>query len=74
MTTAEKRMFVLFDGRARSGDTDDAAVLDTADSEAGAKSCKGDWPKDSIWYEYRPSDSGKENEWTEVGPRYDIAC
>ena len=70
---SEPKMFVLFDARARSGDTDDAAVLDTAESESEAKSCRGDWPTDSIWYEYKPK-PGKDNEWDEVGARYDIKC
>ena len=50
---AMAKMFILYDGRARmSGETDDAAVLDTADSEKEARSRRGDWPEDSIWCEY----------------------
>jgi hypothetical protein len=47
-------MFVLYDGRAKTGDTDDASVLDTADTEAEAR-CAGRtaWQDyDAIWYEY----------------------
>jgi len=67
------RLFVLFDARARSGDTDAAVVLDTAESEREARSRQGAWPKDSIWYEYKPI-PGKKDEVEEVGARYDIKC
>ena len=67
----EARIFVLFDARARSGDTDEAAVLDTAESEQEARSCKGDYPEDSIWFEYEPIE-GEKDQWQEIGARYDI--
>jgi hypothetical protein len=46
--------FILFDGRALSGDTDDAAVLEVVETEeqarqAGATSWKGYY---AVWYEY----------------------
>lgn len=48
------KSFILFDGRAKSGDSSDATVLDTADTEEEAiESGKVDWRKyDAIWYEF----------------------
>lgn len=62
--------FILFDGRARvTGDTDDAIVMVVADSLEEARSYKGSYGEDSIWFEYKfVSDDHAE----EVGPRYDI--
>ena len=53
--------FILYDGRARGGETDDAAVLDTADTEKEARHLgKTGWKDhDAIWYQ-------KGN------PRYDL--
>jgi len=49
--------FVLFDGRARSGDTDDAQVIDTANTEREAKRITREnmsviWMTDAVWYQY----------------------
>lgn len=46
--------FILWDGRAKGGDTDDASVVDTADTEqeareAGLTQWRG---YDAIWFEY----------------------
>lgn len=47
------KVFVLFDGRAKLGDTDDATVLVTADSEEEARKDGRHWAGyDAIWYEY----------------------
>jgi len=48
------KKFILFDGRAKSGDTDDASVMDTADSEQearrnGARFWSG---ADAVWFEH----------------------
>ncbi len=55
-------MFILYDGRAKlpvEGSTDDATVLDTADSESEARhEGRTTWKNhDAIWYEY--DDDGK---------------
>ncbi len=73
MTTpkqASPKLFVLYDSRARSGDASDASVFDTADSIEEAKALRGDYAKDSIWFEYDIDEDGKTliNE----RPRYDI--
>jgi hypothetical protein len=60
-----QKLFVLYDERAKSGDVDDAAVLDTSTSEPN--SC-GDY--DAIWYEYT---IGTDGVTAENGiPRWDI--
>jgi hypothetical protein len=47
------KCFVLYDGRAKSGDTDDASVLITAHSEQEARKDGREWSGyDAIWYEY----------------------
>ena len=47
------KCFVLYDERARSGDTDDAIVLVSASSEAGAREDSKHWRgQNAIWYEY----------------------
>ena len=47
------KCFVLHDGRAKSGDTDDASVLITAHSEQEARKDGRGWSGyDAIWYEY----------------------
>ncbi len=70
---ATRKMFILYDGRARfSGETDDATVLDTADNEKEARSCRGDWPEDSIWCEYDVAADGKTL--TNEQFRFDIKC
>lgn len=67
--TRPQHQFLLYDGRARSGDTDDAIVLDTATSEKEcrrvSRSHRGE---DAIWYEY----SVNGEILTEIGPRYDL--
>ena len=73
-STLPAKHFVLFDGRAKSLDTDDAVVMDVADSEheaiAASRSHRG---VDAIWYEYKLTDGTKEPPvYEEVGPRFDI--
>lgn len=53
------KLFVLYDARARGGNTDDAAVLVSETSLRGAKDWRGDWPTDSIWFEYDINKDGK---------------
>lgn len=48
-----EKMFILYDGRARYGDEDNAAVLVTAETEREARSYRGDFNSDSIWFEYK---------------------
>ena len=66
------KIFILYDGRAKSGDTDDAAVMDVADSVAEAwQASRQCWRNiDAIWYENNFDDKGEVA--TEVGPRWDI--
>lgn len=66
------KLFVLYDARARGGDPDDAAVLVTENSASAAKTWRGDWPSDSVWFEYDVAMDGK----TLVNPklRHDIKC
>jgi hypothetical protein len=48
-----EKLFVLYDGRAKSGDTDDATVIVTEPSANATKKdafLKKDY--DGIWYEY----------------------
>lgn len=49
-----KKMFILYDGRAMSGDLDDASVMDTAETEEeAADTGRTTWAgHDAIWYEY----------------------
>ena len=49
-----RKLFILYDGRAKSGDPDEASVMDTARTEGEArKSSKTNWRDyDVIWYEY----------------------
>ena len=65
-------IFLLFDGRAMAGDTDDATVMDTADSvkEAWAASRQCWRNVCAIWYEYKFDDKGEVA--VEVGRRWDI--
>jgi hypothetical protein len=63
------KCFVLYDGRAKSGDTDDAAVLITAHSEQEARHDGRHWSGyDAIWYEYDVVKGVAINE----KPRWDI--
>lgn len=54
MLTPKAKLFILFDGRARSGDTDDAAVITTADTEEEAEAdSRYPWNGYSaVWFEY----------------------
>lgn len=49
-----RKMFVLYDGRAKFTGTDDATVMDTASSESEARRVsRTDWKEhDAIWFEY----------------------
>ena len=59
-TERQQKLFVLYDGRAKGGDTDDAAVLVSSNSEREAKRdthlFRG---YDAIWYEYDIDTDGK---------------
>lgn len=57
------KCFVLYDGRAKSGDTDDAAVLVAAHTEHQARTDSSDWSGwDAIWFEYDVVDGVSVNE------------
>ena len=51
--TKEKRLYIIYDGRAISGDTDDAAVMVACESLKEALSYKGDFGGDCVLYSYR---------------------
>lgn len=67
------KMFLLYDGRAKSGETEDATVMDTAHSEEEARqSGEKNWAgHDAIWYECDVDDAGAGNPINEK-PRWDI--
>ena len=47
------KLFILFDARAQSGDTEDAIALDTANSEKQARRISKDHQGErAVWYEY----------------------
>lgn len=46
-----RKVFVMYDARAADGDTDDATVYVTADSEREARSYNDSFP-DGVWFEY----------------------
>jgi hypothetical protein len=47
------KQFILYDGRSLFGNTDDAMVLDTADSEREARQRSGNKKEYSgVWFEY----------------------
>lgn len=56
-----RKLFVLYDGRARSGSVEDATVMDTAESVKEIREMQRDFPclhpRDSVWYEC--DDDGK---------------
>ena len=52
----EKRVYVLYDGRACSGDTDDASVILAVESHREAKACRGEYG-DMACYSYREENS-----------------
>jgi hypothetical protein len=55
------KVFVLYDGRAKLGDTDDASVLCSAESEAEAwDDSKSFRDIDGVWYEYDLMDEGED--------------
>lgn len=58
-----RRRFILYDGRAKSGNTDDAAVIVCVDSEREVRSYRDmllDY--DGIWYEYDMMNGKAANE------------
>lgn len=62
-------VFILYDGRAKSGDTDRAIAMDTADSEEEAVEASFSHEEiDAVWYEYDLVDGVAVNE----RPRFDI--
>lgn len=72
------KLFVLYDGRAKSGDTDEAAIYITAASEEEAREDGKDssWT-DGIWYEYdvekdTDPESVFDGQVTNERPRYDL--
>jgi hypothetical protein len=68
------RIFILYDGRAKYGDTDDAICMDTAMSEEeAAELSQGMWADhDAIWYETKLVGDQKNPLYEEVGPRHDL--
>ena len=75
MSQKKTKKFILYDARARfSMDTDEATVLETADSEKEAKSCKGDFAADSIWVEYDIEVRDGKTFMTNERFRWDIEC
>lgn len=71
-TKRSPKMFILFDGRAKSGDTDRAAVMDTAETvhEAWSASRQCWEDVDAIWYEHIWDEV--QSAYVEVAPRWDI--
>lgn len=57
---SQKKLFVLYDGRAKFMDTDAASIMDTADTEAEAiKESKETWEGyDCIWFKYDIDEEG----------------
>ena len=51
------KLYILYDYRATSGDTSQAAVLTTAESLKEVKVDSRDWSKDCVWFVY--DDDGK---------------
>lgn len=49
-----KKIFILYDGRGKSGDTSEASIYDVAESEKEVQEINNDYNffSDSIWYEY----------------------
>ena len=58
----DKTQFVIYDARALSGDTDDAVVMDTADSIEEVRKLKDMHPADCAVYEYDLVGNMMENE------------
>jgi hypothetical protein len=53
------KLFVLYDGRAKFMDTDDATVMDTAESVAEARATSENWrDHDAVWFEYNVQHEG----------------
>jgi hypothetical protein len=64
-------MYVLYDGRARGGNTERAAVIVTADSEGEALHISCSYRDyDAVWYEY---DIPQQGVLTNERERYDLA-
>ena len=67
------KVFILYDGRAKLGNTDEASVYTVANSEAEARGEGNDdaW-QDGIWYEY----DAKGNDLINEKARFDLppAC
>lgn len=59
--TANSKLFVLYDGRAKFGCTDSAMVMDTATSEKqAAANGAALWDGfDAVWYEYDCGDNSE---------------
>lgn len=68
----KEKIFILYDGRAKSGDTDDSDVMDMATSEKQArKEGLGTWKGyDAIWYEYEVK--GRSKKLVNGIPRFDL--
>lgn len=67
-----RKAFILYDDRAYTGDTDDATVLDTADSEAEARE-SNQFHSQGVWYEYDRDDQdnlSNGNIREDLSPRY----
>ena len=46
-----ERVWILYDSRAAHGETDDAAIYETCESEREARRNRKDWP-DAVCYRY----------------------
>lgn len=51
MRVQNDKIFIIYDGRARLGDEDDASVLDTAYTLREARKAKMNFPNDSVIFE-----------------------
>ena len=52
MSKQPKRIYLLYDGRANFGSTDDATVYETCDSLAEALHQLKEWPADTVIISY----------------------
>ena len=65
------KLFVLYDGRAKGGDTDEASVYVSAVTEAEARRDGKHYKnfQDGIWYQY---DSDEKGNLSNERPRWDL--
>jgi hypothetical protein len=67
----QNKQYILYDGRANVMNTDDCAILCTAQSKKEAVKYSRDFAEDSVWfeYDYNPKTKSADNEcmWKTVG-------